>query len=294
MNNISKIVISTCRNDLRLTRICVASVRYWYPEIPIYLICDYGQGLFNTSEIEEKWNVKIFKTAKKDFGWGFAKLEPLFQPERKRFLIVDSDTVFTGPVLDELNKSSADFIVDDETQAADDIKRLYFDKDRLKEIDPSFHPSGKNFNTGQWVGMSGRLTRHHFDNVLAWGKPPILKYPECFMQADQGILNYVLEKLAHQGEISLDRVNLMLWAPRDLEHIELDRLISASPYRQVIHWAGVKKPYLKRMIRADILDFFERFYYSRHHYPTLSRNVVNISEFIIRIRGKIIYRLMKR
>ena len=38
MKPIDRIIIACCERDFWLTRICVASIRYWYPEIPIGLL----------------------------------------------------------------------------------------------------------------------------------------------------------------------------------------------------------------------------------------------------------------
>ena len=278
---IQRIYIPTHKGDLRLTAICAASIRYWYPEIPILLIKDYSHGAFDTSEIERLCNASIFQTTKREFGWGFAKLEPLFEPAGGRFLVVDSDTVFTGPVLDTLNQCDTDFVVDDETQPAHEIKRLYFDLEYLRKIDPEFKFSGKTFNSGQWVGTPGLVSRKDFCEVLHWGNPPELKDPSFFMPGDQGILNYVLSKLAQQGTLSLGRIPLMLWAVRDIEQLDLEQLKDNSPYRKIIHWAGVNKQRLGAMPRADILRFFEQCYFSSMPLGSLKRQLRSSKNYVI-------------
>src|SRR5258708_6586585 len=85
---------------MRLTGLCVASIRYWYPEIPIYLIKDEVAGTFCTEEIKRVWNVGILHTEDRAFGWGFAHLEPLLLERKQRFLVMDVDIVFVGRVLD--------------------------------------------------------------------------------------------------------------------------------------------------------------------------------------------------
>jgi len=260
---IERVYVSTYKGDLRLTRICVASIRRWHPDVPISLIRDYGQGDFNTREIEDRWDVDLLPTGRRTFGWGFAKLEPLFLPAGGRFLVLDSDTVFTGPVLDDLRRVPAQFVVDDETQPPDEVKRLYFDVGALRRIDPDFRFGGRTFNSGQWVGTPGVVRRDDFSAVVEWAATPRLRHPEYFMPGDQGVLNYVLEKLAGDGRLTLERRPLMLWAPRDLAGVDLPRLAAGGEPPRVIHWAGVKSRRLGGMPRADILRYFERYYYSR-------------------------------
>jgi hypothetical protein len=76
---IEGVVISCYRFDLRLTRLCVASVRFWYPDIPIWLLKDRQYGDFSTREIEMYWNVRVYPSRQKTQGWGFGKLEVICQ-----------------------------------------------------------------------------------------------------------------------------------------------------------------------------------------------------------------------
>ena len=69
-----KIAIACFRKDLNLLRPCVASIRYWYPEVEIFLIKDYKKGDFSTKEIERAFDVKVFPTKRKVFGWPWSKL----------------------------------------------------------------------------------------------------------------------------------------------------------------------------------------------------------------------------
>jgi hypothetical protein len=42
---IEGVVISRYRFHLELTRVCVASIRYWHPDIPIWLVKDRHYGV---------------------------------------------------------------------------------------------------------------------------------------------------------------------------------------------------------------------------------------------------------
>ncbi len=44
--------VACCKTDFYFARICVASIRYWYPEHPIYLLKDDSQGIFSTEEMK--------------------------------------------------------------------------------------------------------------------------------------------------------------------------------------------------------------------------------------------------
>src|SRR5437868_14848844 len=100
MTHINCIYITASTRDARYTRICVASVRYFCPEVPILLLVggELESGL--ESELRRYWGVQTADLPRGDYGWGFVKLEALFGVPGQKFLVLDSDTVITGPVLE--------------------------------------------------------------------------------------------------------------------------------------------------------------------------------------------------
>ncbi|MBA3831435.1 MAG: hypothetical protein H0X34_06020 [Chthoniobacterales bacterium] len=264
MPAIDRVYIATHKGDLRLTRICVASVRAWYPRIPIFLLKDEVNGSFDTREIEARWNVGVWKTEGRAFGWGFIKLEPLFGADKIRYLILDSDIVFLGRVIDALEHFDTDFVVQQETQAPTEISRLYFDALRVRAtLNPSFAGNPFTFNTGQYVATSGLILREDFKDLVDWAEPRRVRYPEMFNPSDQGVLNYVLGEMASTGAITVTRSPFMKWGREEIAQFDVDELNSDSPYPFLIHWAGLKHVRLRRMPRADILRHFEDMYYER-------------------------------
>jgi hypothetical protein len=135
-SSIDSFYIAASTLDSRYTRICVASVRYFYPEIPIEFLWGWLQrGL--ADELQKHWNVETADLPiRGDYGWGFVKLEALFAPRNERFLVLDSDTVLAGPVLALWNENAAPFLVDDQKQSGDDTKRLYYDWEKVRTLDP--------------------------------------------------------------------------------------------------------------------------------------------------------------
>src|SRR6476469_2574879 len=99
---IEGIYVCGYKYDVQFTRACVASIRTWYPNIPITLIKDRFYGDYSTRSIESWWNCDVLDVSGRLFGWGFGKLEPLFRSADERFLLLDSDILFVGPVLDRL------------------------------------------------------------------------------------------------------------------------------------------------------------------------------------------------
>ena len=291
------IYIAASTHDARYTRICVASVRYFYPEIPIRLLAGGRLQRGLADELEKYWNVGTANLSTPgDFGWGFVKLEVLFGKPGEKFLVLDSDTVLSGPVLDRWNKCGVRFLVDDEKQSDDDTKRLYYDWEKVRKIDPSVLQPEFVFNTGQWFGTAGVLTRDDFAPWLAWTMPRRTSPPGHFMNGEQGILNYVLNRKAALQGLLIERKEIMRWPGHSMDGLDAESVAKRIAPPLIIHWAGMKKMYLRHMIGSDILLHFERFYYSRLPAGTLRRRIANCRHFLINcqqwvgVRIKLSYR----
>ena len=274
-SSIDCIYIAACARDARLTRICVASIRYFYPDIPIRLLAGdiLQRGL--AEELHRYWGVELVDLPRGDYGWGLVKLEPLFGPAGQRFLVMDVDTVFTGRVLDIRAQSDAPFLVDDEQLSDANFKRLYYDWDKLREIDPRAQSARAAFNVGQWFGTAGLVKREEFDPWVEWTLPRRLRYPEYFMGGDQGVMNYViLQKEAFEG-LRIERRTIMRWPGTSIEGLDVESVSKGTAPPLVIHWAGMKKTLLRGMVGADLLLFFEKFYYQRLPAGKLRRVLAN-------------------
>lgn len=303
LNNPKKLVdcvyIAACSRDARLTRICVASIRYFYPDIPIRLLAGdiLQHGL--AGELHRYWGVELVDLPEGDYGWGLVKLEPLFGRPGESFMVVDVDTAFTGPVLDLRAQSDAPFFVDNEQLSDADFKRLYYDWDKLREIDPKVQSARSAFNVGQWFGTAGLVKREEFDAWVEWEMPRRLRYPDLFMGGDQGVMNYViLQKEAFEG-LRIERRTIMRWPGHSMEGLNAESVSKRTAPPLVIHWAGMKKPALGDMVGGDILLFFEKFYYTHVPAAWLRRPFAICQHFLIhwihwvKVRIKLTYRRMR-
>ena len=214
-------------------------------------------------ELKRHWGVGVADLPVGDYGWGLVKLEPLFGPPGQRFLVMDVDTVFTGPVLVVRAESDAPFLVDDEQLSDADFKRLYYDWDKLAAIDPSVQPARTAFNVGQWFGTAGLVRREDFDPWVEWTLPRRLRYPHLFMGGDQGVMNYVLlQKEAFEG-LLIERRTIMRWPGDGMDGLDVASVAARTAPTLVVHWAGMKAALLRDMVGGDLLQFFEDYYYSR-------------------------------
>jgi hypothetical protein len=279
---IEAIYVAGWRGDLRFTQCCVASIRRWYPTIEICLIKDEIAGEYDTTTLERRFNVRVFDAPRKVYGWGVSKLEPLFLPERRRILVLDSDVVFAGAVLEKLEKASEDFVVVEENHALDAIKRDYFDPEVIQLRYPGYRFPGWVSNTGQFVATTGILRREDFlpfslaaPLVLSKGgvgKDGKMELPVTvrtareresgFPYGEQGLLNFVLHSKVQQGLITLRRMRFMRWPPgMHPEEIDVRRLAAGPGYPLVLHWAGAKAEAFDALPLRDVLAYFEALYH---------------------------------
>lgn len=259
---IDVIYVAASTLDARLTRICVASVRRIYPDLPVRILAGGCLQPGLASELRHYFDVELADISHGDYGWGFVKLEPLFGLTRERFLMLDSDTVLTGPVTDLWHDSDAPFVVDDEHYEPDTIPERYYDWSKVHLIDEDAMPPRFVFNSGQWVGTSGILDRADFDPWIEWTFPRVLRHPDLFFPGDQGVLNYVLVQKAMRQGLQVEPRPIMRWPGYGLD-FDAQSIADGNAPLTIIHWAGVKKRRHRDMVGADILAYFERLYYGR-------------------------------
>jgi hypothetical protein len=262
MNKIDAVYIACHRHDAHYARACVASIRQWYPDLPIVLVKDLMFGDFGTRDFESAWGVRIFRGSAKRFGWGFSKLEVLIERDYRRVLILDADTLFVGPLIGELERVEEDFVVQMETPTEAFVATHAFSLERLAEVDPAFVFPGYTFNTGQLVVRTGVFGRDDFDPFVRWEEPRRLAHPDVFRMGEQGLLNYLLQKKAATGEIALRRIPMMEipGTPR-ARSVRIEELHPGGPHRFVIHWCGMKGETFRGTLRGDLLMHFEKRYY---------------------------------
>lgn len=257
------IYVAASRRDGRFTRICVSSIRFFYPTVPIRILVGGPLQPGLADELRQYWGAELANFPRLDYGWGFVKLEPLFAPPGEQFLMLDSDTIMTGPVLDLAAELEADLIVDHEVQVPDRGREIYYDPSQATEHGMPMREADFLFNTGQWFGKTGILKREDFAGLIHWDEPRRLVYPIAFKNGDQGVLNYVVNELVRAGRINVARTALMTWPGNGLEGFDVEAVESGRAPARVVHWAGFKKARLLEMPGADLLCFFERTYYAR-------------------------------
>jgi hypothetical protein len=284
MAPIEKVYVSCYKNDAWLARLCVASIRYWYPDLPITLIKDYCGGSFSTYDLETYYGVKIADTSRllRNFG----RLEICFQEQRERFLYLDADTVIAGRVIEVLETSDADFIVHPHYMPRTDVPAFtahYYHLDRIhRDLDATFRYPGFVFNSGQFVGTSGILKRSDFSPCISWSEsPPRNRIPHIVSLNDQGPLNYVLPKLAQEDRLSIG----MLDFKRGGEDLRVQPgwsvdIQSGQGHPYVIHWMGTKASRLSGFPNRQILDFYASIFCKHSSTSSIRYSIKRLGEVI--------------
>src|SRR6476620_2653166 len=107
---IDVVYVFCCKKDLYLTRVCIASIRYWNKTIPVSLIKDNSHGFFDTCEMEKSFHLDIAPIHLNNLGF-YSKLYPFFNGNGERALLMDSDIVWVGNLIQHLEKFDEDLII---------------------------------------------------------------------------------------------------------------------------------------------------------------------------------------
>jgi hypothetical protein len=287
------IVVCCHKKDYFLAKICLASIRYYYPSIAVELVKDEGNGKFNSTELEKYLDVKVVDLDVKKMGWSGAKFHYLYRmPRGKKVLMLDADIVFAGPFLERLlpSISSNDYLVSiDESDLLDKewIHKTYFDIDAIRAAYPAYQFPGYFFNAGQIFLTVGAISTHVLDQFFNVNSYPYWLKKELFPLVDQSAYNYLLPTLEAENKIRLGKEKFMIWAKsKEAGEIELREIINQRVTSGLIHWAGcVRHTAVSKMAAGAILCFFEKYYYSlikRGQMKRFLRRTISLLDYHVR------------
>jgi len=297
-----KIVIAVNKKDVWFCKICIASIRYFYPDVAIFLLKDELNGKFSTKEIEAHWKVNLIEFSLKKFGWSAAKMH-FYCDDRfadQKFLVMDSDIVFIGKLLDQqfVTDFSSDVIVSEEIHSDFEAKwfnETYYTYKTIQSFDPEFKYPGYTFNCGQLFCKGNFLEKETVTSYFDFNGIPSWKRADIFPLVDQSLFNYLLPTLSKKGNLRIGRENYMLWSENQklVKEILISDIVKGEKYPYLIHWAGaLRTPLLNKMTRSDILIFFEDYYYQRIKGRFFVKRIRKLKPFFIG-QLKIVYRILK-
>ena len=287
------IVVFANAKDFFLTKICVASIRHFYPEIELFLVKDELNGKFSSKSLEQRFNVKQINLAQRYFGWSAAKLHFLLECNEDRlFLCLDSDIVFIGPVLNKFKNTTSDYIVSPEYyELTQIVKDIFIDPELAVKYYPSYVYPGYFFNAGQTVVNPSKILSSDLSQVFDQYKYPYYKDYNSFKTVDQAILNALLPSLFAEKRIKLQAIEFFKGSVflTEIENNTIEILEKKQEY--LIHWAGdIRTIKLNKMVGYAVLNFFQSSYEERlgffekiyHNY----QNILNSISILTKVKLK--------
>jgi hypothetical protein len=261
--NLSIVVFANAK-DFFFTKLCITSIRYFYPIVEIFLVKDELNGKFNSKVLEKKFDVKIIKLSKKFYGWSAAKLHFLIErDENKKYLCLDSDILFLGKVLNKLNFIKADFIVSPEYfELTTKVKEVFIDPSKMSKYYPNYKYPGYFFNGGQTVVNPSKIHQEDFNNIFDKENYPYYLNYDDFKFVDQSILNALLPSLSNAKRIRLEAIEFMK-SSAEFFSVSQNNTISILDLNNeyLVHYAGDLREYtLMKMNGKNLLIYFKSVY----------------------------------
>jgi lipopolysaccharide biosynthesis glycosyltransferase len=260
---IDRILVACCKNDFYLTRICIASIRYWNKSIPIDLLKDYSAGNFDTQELEKVFSVGIMPLPFKSMN-AYSKLYPFVSPTDERVLVLDSDIILLGDIIPYLEQFSGNMLVQAYRPKVpeEEMGKWFFKMDARNPIFKEYVYPGFLFNSGQMVIDTGIFPLEEVKKVVQWSDHTQGLAQEVFLCQDQGIINFLFAKLLDQKKISYAAVSLFEWGwTYDQQRYSLSNVKNKQGHPLLLHWYGEKKGLLFSLPQNELLYFFEQQYY---------------------------------
>ena len=258
MANIDRVIIFSSPNDVSHTELCVASIRFWNKDIPLYLHKDESRKLFNTQKIQDNFDVKLCDSSNSSVGNPMSKFYYITQGadiiDGESLLILDSDTAWFGNVAN-LFKSIPDeiqLVVQGEMNPSREwLKRKYFDPEFFQSTNPELDLPNFVFNSGHFLIKVGTLHFSESEGLLNREKSdtidPIFPY-------DQGLFNFIHAKRMAEGSIKSASLEFAKWSGHKLKFDNIE----GQPF--IIHWAGQTHPLEERMDYWEQLKKYREFF----------------------------------
>lgn len=279
-----KFLVTCTKSDLWMTKICIASIRYYYPSNEIFVIKDKLLGDFSINELVKFWNVDEITYETDMFGISASKM--FFYVDENFgddfFMVLDSDIVLMGQLdFDEFDFDVAVSVEYEKEPSRQIIRDLYFDITEMQKYGYNF--PGYFFNAGQLVCKRGFLFKwkdelsEYFDfkKLPRWIKLDILP------KHDQSLINYFFPKLESEKKLKIGKFDFMIWTGWESANKFSLKEIRETGVPYLLHYAGAyRNKYVSKMARPDILNYFRDFYYSRIPYGGLISNTQNVINFI--------------
>ena len=244
-------IILTCyKGDYFLTKGLLASINQFLPHVPICIIQDGDFAIeselsfYNITNVIRKADVKNDFLRETSFGTRCTNMIAFWESPFHHFLYIDSDTIFWGNILKQVEIEKYDFISNSPHEPYTEyiLHSQYFDYQRLFEFVPEINVVTNHFfNAGVFFATKGIFELEEYKKLyLLYKKDHSLFGPE-----PQGFINYLVFSGVEQGKIKQHEISIQKVVPvfsvKELEDLySCDSSISNVTENTIIHWAGLK------------------------------------------------------
>jgi hypothetical protein len=295
---IDVVYLVCCQKDLYFTRTCIASIRYWNKNIPILLLKDNSHGCFDTSEMEKVFSLNVAPLEFNNLGY-YCKLFPFIKCINERALIIDSDIIWIGDIIQNLEKFDEDLIVQRylPENFQNEVESWFFNLKNLLNYYPDYKYPGYLFNSGQMVINTSKFNLQDFSTCIEWKENLQPLKENVFKAADQGILNYVTAVKKERGEISVRLHKFFIWGWDPLTRdIKIKNVENHDGIPLMIHWYGPKNGLFSFLPNSKLIKFYESYYFQSIKFgkikmlsERIKRTIIHFDAFIYESIKKIYY-----
>jgi hypothetical protein len=263
--------------DKFMVQATLASMRYYFPMVPICLVVD---GAFDVSDLEKDYGLIVLRISdlpspemrKLIAGNYRAKLAALWEGPFEFYVWLDSDAIVWGDFTSQL-RFDLDFqIFGPDSERVDDsletipgwLPHFFFDPSLLKQFDPDFKWQGNlYFCSGAFACRRNVITFDQWTKAELWGR---------WKMGEQGLLNYLVHSKAGRGELKAAAANLQhIWVQHGKRELEEDcanagwKFPAAIRRPRVAHFCGRKPFLLDRKAYSRPFTIARLEHYRRHH-----------------------------
>jgi hypothetical protein len=206
--------------DKFIVQATLASIRHYFPDVPICLTVD---GDFDVSNLEREYDLIVLRVSelpseemrKLICGDHRAKLAALWEGPFEFYVWLDSDAIVWGDFTSHV-RTDVDFqifwseisIPRDATEIPAWLPHFYFDPVKLRRFDPDFEWRGNAyFSSGAFACGRNAIPFDVWDRTECWAR----QSTGLFAWGEMGMLNYLVYSMAQRKELKI--------ALSDLQHI---------------------------------------------------------------------------
>ncbi len=290
-----KVYIGCCKKDFYLLRSCIASIRYWNKQVPVYLLKDFSKGDFDTVELETIFNAAVVETKYKKLG-GYMKLQPYIEHPDEQIFLQDADMVWLGDIMLLLKNIATDIAV--QTYTPEDLdtelNRWYFNTSRLKAYYQSYKYPGFVFNCGSIFMKTNIFQESNFKDIIVWQEFTRPTHDKVFLCEDQGIINYVVARKYNSKLITITSIEFQIPSETDeAKRYNLEKIKKYDARTVIVHWLGTKNGLNGFCAASHLLRFYERQYYNQVNNGKIKILIDRLSR-TIRYFDKFMYESVKK